>query len=160
MLPDDTGAIIRTSAENITENDIKADIERLLNIWENICNEPTDKIPRLVYKTGGILNKILIDLIDNNLDKIVVDSNGTKQIVEEILNEIKSNNKVNIEINENRIDGDIEKQIQKSENRKIWLKCGGFITIDKTEALTAIDVNSGKYIGEENLEKTIFTVNK
>ena len=55
---------------------------------------------------------------------------------------------------------DIEDQIEKSNNRKIWLKCGGFITIDKTEALTAIDVNSGKYVGSKDLEQTVFTVNK
>ena len=54
----------------------------------------------------------------------------------------------------------INKQIEKIQNRKIWLKCGGFITIDKTEALTAIDVNSGKYVGTKDLAKTIFTVNK
>ena len=55
---------------------------------------------------------------------------------------------------------DLNDQIEKSNNRKIWLKCGGFITIDKTEALTAIDVNSGKYIGSKDLEQTVFTVNK
>ena len=55
---------------------------------------------------------------------------------------------------------DVEDQIEKTNNRKIWLKCGGFITIDKTEALTAIDVNSGKYIGNKDLEQTVYTVNK
>ena len=55
---------------------------------------------------------------------------------------------------------DIQTQLEKTNNRKIWLKCGGFITIDKTEALTAIDVNSGKYIGTKDLEQTVYTVNK
>ena len=55
---------------------------------------------------------------------------------------------------------EIQEQLEKANNRKIWLKSGGFITIDKTEALTAIDVNSGKYVGTKDLEKTIFTVNK
>ena len=55
---------------------------------------------------------------------------------------------------------DLETQLEKADNRKVWLKCGGFITIDKTEALTAIDVNSGKYVGTKDLAKTIFTVNK
>ena len=50
--------------------------------------------------------------------------------------------------------------MEKIQNRKVWLKCGGFITIDKTEALTAIDVNSGKYIGTKDLEQTVYTVNK
>ena len=54
---------------------------------------------------------------------------------------------------------DLKKQIEKIQNRKIWLKCGGFITIDKTEALTAIDVNTGKYTGNQNLEQTVYKVN-
>ena len=55
---------------------------------------------------------------------------------------------------------DIKKQVEKIQDRKIWLKCGGFITIDKTEALTAIDVNTGKYTGKKNLEETIYKVNE
>ena len=55
---------------------------------------------------------------------------------------------------------DLQQQISKISNRKIWLKCGGFITIDKTEALTAIDVNTGKYTGNKTLEDTVFKVNK
>ena len=54
----------------------------------------------------------------------------------------------------------MEKQIKKKKNRRIWLKCGGFITIDKTEALTAIDVNTGKYTGNKNLNQTIYKVNE
>ena len=55
---------------------------------------------------------------------------------------------------------ELDNQLEKVKNRKIWLKCGGFITIDKTEALTAIDVNSGKFIGNKNLEETVFKVNQ
>ena len=54
---------------------------------------------------------------------------------------------------------DLKKQLEKLESRKIWLKCGGFITIDKTEALTAIDVNTGKFVGQKSLEDTVFKVN-
>ena len=55
---------------------------------------------------------------------------------------------------------DLEKQIAKTKERKVWLNCGGFITIDKTEALTAIDVNTGKYTGSKSLEETVYKVNK
>ena len=66
-----------------------------------------------------------------------------------------------LEENKNVLDCyDIKKQIEKIQERKIWLKCGGFITIDKTEALTAIDVNTGKYTGKNNLEDTIYKVNE
>lgn len=160
ILLEGTGAIIRTSAENVDEEAIKKDINRLIRIWNNICNEPTDVIPRLVYKTGGILNKILIDLIDTDLERITVDTNEIKEKVENILDDIEGKGTIKVEIKTDDINCDLEKQLAKAENRKIWLNCGGFITIDKTEALTAIDVNSGKYIGDDTLEKTVFTVNK
>ena len=160
ILIEGTGAIIRTSAENVDEEAIKKDINRLIRIWNNICNEPTDVIPRLVYKTGGILNKILIDLIDTDLERIIVDTNEIKEKVENILDDIEGKGKIKVEIKTYDINCDLEKQLEKAENRKIWLNCGGFITIDKTEALTAIDVNSGKYIGNDTLEKTVFTVNQ
>ena len=74
---------------------------------------------------------------------------------------MKQHDFIKIELKNNVFDVyDIKKQLEKIENRKIWLKCGGFITIDKTEALTAIDVNTGKYIGKKDLNDTIFTVNK
>ena len=160
LLPEDTGAIIRTSAENVNESDIKKDIDRVIKIWNNICNESTEVIPKLVYKTGGILKKILIDLIDTDLDKIVVDTLEVKEKVEKVLEEIEGKENIKIEVNDEPINYELDKQLAKAENRKIWLNCGGFITIDKTEALTAIDVNSGKYIGDDTLEKTVFTVNK
>ena len=71
------------------------------------------------------------------------------------------NKKIEIVIDDKYLEKfDFQNQLRKLENRKIWLDCGGFITIDKTEALTAIDVNSGKFIGKNNFEDTIFTVNK
>ena len=74
----------------------------------------------------------------------------------------KSDNSIKLEKNEADIFNiyDVEKQLEKMQKRKIWLKCGGFITIDPTEALTAIDVNTGKYTGTKDLEQTVFTVNK
>ena len=60
----------------------------------------------------------------------------------------------------NLITPELSEQLEKFKHRKIWLKCGGFITIDKTEALTAIDVNTGKYTGKENMEQTVFKVNE
>ena len=88
----------------------------------------------------------------------------TEEEFEKLKNNIlskKCNIKVELDKNIN-IKGkyDIDKQVEKLNNRKIWLNCGGFITIDKTEALTAIDVNTGKFTGTKDVEKTIFKVNK
>ena len=158
-IPEGMGAIIRTVSENAAEQNIKNDIEMLIETWKKITSADIDGYPKLVYDTGGILFKVLIDLVDANLEKIIVNDMNDYNFIKEYLEK----SKVNIElVLEKEILGlyNLEKQLEKAENRKIWLKCGGFITIDKTEALTAIDVNSGKYVGNKNLESTAYTVNK
>ena len=158
VLPDGTGAIVRTVAENMSEEDLKNDVLNTIKKWNEIKKQSIEKFPKKIYSKGGILKKTLIDLIDTNLDRIIVNNEECKKEIEQILSEIEG--KVKIEIKENPLDlYSINKQIEISENRKIWLKCGGFITIDKTEALTAIDVNSGKFIGNKDLEKTVTKVN-
>ena len=158
-IPQDTGAIIRTVAENVSEEVLKQDIERVLEKWKNISSIEIENYPVKIYEKGGILRKTIVDLIDSGLDIIVCEDENLKQIVEDVFDEIDAN--VKIEINENsKFKYELEKRNREINDRKIWLKSGGFITIDKTEALTAIDVNSGKYIGKDNLEDTINVVNQ
>ena len=157
------GAIIRTSAEG-KEKEIIEDIKKIEKKWEKITKINVDfnsNKPQLLYKSEDIIEKMLIDLTEKNIEKIVVDEKQEKENLEKLLEENKEYKNIKIELKENIFDiYDLEKQIKKSKNRKIWLKCGGFITIDKTEALTAIDVNTGKYTGNKNLEQTILKVNK
>ena len=166
-LPQNCGAIIRTSAQGQTEEIIKKDIETSTDKWNNIWRIYNESIkngssPKLIYRSHTVIKKLLLDLVDKDLKKITVNS---KEDYEYILKTLKEFNVNNIEVD--LINDDItavkpslSSQMEKSEKRKIWLKCGGFITIDKTEALTAIDVNSGKYIGIDNVETTIYKVNK
>ena len=158
-LPEDMGAIVRTNAEKVKEEDIIKDINVQLKKWETIKNTEILHFPKKVYDSGGILKRLLIDLIDYNLDRIIVDSIETQKIIEEILKEL--NVKLEIKISEN-IESlyNINKEILKLKNNKIWLKSGAFITIDTTEALTAIDVNTGKFIGYSNSEETVCKVNE
>ena len=164
-LSKNNGAVIRTSAEG-KEQEIIEDIKNIESKWKKILKMNTnlnDNKPRLLYKSENILEKILIDLIENNITKIVVNEKEEQKEVEKILKDSFKDKNIKVELKEkeNIFDiYDIEKQIQKSKKRKVWLRCGGFITIDKTEALTAIDVNTGKYIGSKNLEQTIFKVNR
>jgi len=158
-IPKDMGAIVRTVSNNAAEENIKNDIERMLEKWNKIVSEGVEGYPKLVYDTGGILFKILTDLIDSDLEKISVNDADDYNFIKQYLEESDVN--IKIEMNNDVLNlHDLEKQLDRAENRKIWLKCGGFITIDKTEALTAIDVNSGKYVGDKNLESTAYTVNK
>lgn len=135
-LSEGNGAIIRTSAQG-KEKEIIEDIKEIETKWNKIIQtsiDPKEEKAKLLYKSEGIVEKILIDYADKDVEII-----KGKNLFENT---------------------DLEKQIEKIANRKIWLKCGGFITIDKTEALTAIDVNTGKYTGNKNMEQTVFKVNK
>ena len=154
------GAIIRTLAEG-KEKEIIEDIKSVEKKWEKIIQtsiEPKLNKAKLLYKSEGIVEKILIDLTEQKIDKIIInDEKEYKNLKSSINPKITVELKKGADIFETY---ELNKQIEKIQNRKIWLKCGGFITIDKTEALTAIDVNTGKYTGGNNLGQTIFRVNK
>ena len=164
-LPKDYGAIIRTSAVNKSKEDIIKDIEKTIKKYERIeeeynkAKQSANLNPKLLYKSEGILDRILTDLIDQDLQRICVDN---EKIYDDIKKRLKEERKdIKLELTQNILNMyDLDDQLEELENRKIWLKCGGFITIDKTEALTAIDVNSGKFTGKKDLEQTIFVVNK
>ena len=164
---EDIGVIIRTSAISKQKDEIIQDMQNLNNIWSKIYIKfkeiefNRDTKPNLVYRNYDITKKLILDVMDKDLSKITVNSGA---LYHEILDFIKEYNirDIDIELNENIPASGINnilKQAQKATERKIWLKCGGFITIDKTEALTAIDVNSGKYIGND-LKNAFIDVNK
>lgn len=157
-LPEGSGAIIRTVAENISEEELKDDILKSINKWESIKNISLEQIPRKIYDKGGILKKTIIDLVDNKLEKVILNNKNDLEKIQNILEEIDS--KIEVEVDEDILSKySLEKQLQALQSNKVWLKSGAFITIDKTEALVAIDVNSGKYIGKKDLEDTVTAVN-
>ncbi len=163
-LSDGNGAVIRTSAQN-KEKEIIEDIKKVEKKWSQITQtsiNPELERPQLLYRSENILEKMLMDLADEKIEKITVNDKKIKSELEEFKNENQEYANLKIELREEEKVLDIyelEKQIEKMQNRKIWLKCGGFITIDKTEALTAIDVNTGKYTGNRDLEQTVYRVN-
>jgi len=164
VLPEGMGAIIRTSAKGKEREEIREDVQKTVNTWKEICTEfenIEDRKPKLLLENADIQNKLLTDVLDQDIQKIWVDDTADYEAVKEKL-EAYALEKVKVELREENLIQlyGIQKQLQELQKRKIWLKCGGFITIDKTEALTAIDVNSGKYIGKNNLEQTILTVNR
>ena len=159
------GAIIRTSAIG-KEKEIIEDIKNIEAKWEKIeisfKNDKGNK-PKLIAKSENIVEKMLIDLQENSIQKITINNKKDYEKMLEFKEKKSYLKSTEIELIEDQdiLDKyDVEKEIAKLENRKIWLKCGGFITIDKTEALTAIDVNTGKYTGTKNVEQTIYKVNE
>lgn len=155
------GVILRTSSENATEEDIKTDISELLEIWKEIQKRiaTAKTAPTLIYDNMALIRRTVIDILDRGLQKIIVND---KKIFEEVQKLLVNTKNIKVELKEENLFNmySLESQIEKIENRKIWLKCGGFITIDRTEALTAIDVNTGKYTGKKDLEETIYKVNQ
>lgn len=162
------GIVLRTSAEGQTSQNIQQDIKNLINLYNEIDKKSKELLslkqinPQIIYENGGIVNKILIDLIDKNIEKIWINEESEYNNVKSIINKMGKNEKIiEYKQGENLLDlYDINTQFEKNRNRKIWLKCGGFIAIDKTEALTAIDVNTGKFTGKHDLEETILKVNE
>ena len=164
ILPNNFGVIVRTSALGKTKEDLKKDLDKSIKTWEKIekiKNDENSIAPMVVYNGQSFIEKLLTDLVDKDITRIVVNNKKNYEEVKNILEKFEEK-EIKVELKEKEDIFkiyDIEDQLEKANQRKIWLKCGGFITIDKTEALTAIDVNSGKYIGNKNLEQTVFKVN-
>ena len=140
------GVIARTSAERQDEELIKEDIDNLIHKWKDILKKAQKvKPPFELYNNNGIIGKLINDFQPIGLDIVTNDEE-----IRKFIKEIDENQEVTV-------DKSLNEEIDL--NRKVYLNCGGFITIDETEALTAIDVNSGKFTGKDNLEETIVKVN-
>ena len=160
VLPENTGAIVRTAAIKKKEEELKEDLEQLLKKWRRIEEKfkKAPSKPQLLYKSPSILEKIILDLPENRIEKITINDEKEYEQIQELLQEMNEN--IKTEMHQDILEKyELEKQIEKSKQRKIWLNCGGFITIDQTEALVAIDVNSGKFTGKSTLEETVYKVN-
>ena len=162
------GLILRTSAEGKEKAEIEKDVADLIEIWKKIKaaydENLQDKRPQLIFQNYDVISKFLVSVLETDVDRVIVNSKNTYETILEYLKKIGKEN-VEVVLNENEDltqMHDIAGQIEEMKERKIWLKCGGFITIDKTEALTAIDINSGKFTGKKNSSKenTIYKVNQ
>lgn len=159
-LPKNMGAIIRTASENVEVEILEKDLNQLINKWKKIKSkfDKEDNVAQILYKSPSIIEKIILDMPEDKIEKIIVNDNKEAEKIKEIVENLNEN--IKIEIQKNPLEKyDIERQIEKSKQRKIWLNCGGFITIDSTEALVAVDVNSGKFTGKQSLEETVYKVN-
>lgn len=159
-IPNGFGAIIRTDAYGIDESKIKNDIQEIVEKWYAIYNKYQDSSEiALLYNEHELVSKIGRDLITKETKRIFVNTEELYSQFSDIV--LKENVEVKLMPSKNVIEElGLTASYESAFKRKIWLKCGGYIVIDKTEALTAIDVNSGKYVGNKNLEQTALIVNK
>ncbi len=163
-LPEETGLIIRTAAAGQPKRDILKDLKYLLKIWRNII-ERTKKTPApaLIYKERSLIIRVLRDYFDANIKKIIVDQKAFFYEVKDFLKIISPRHANIVEFYKNNSplfsSYGIEKQIEQIFKKRVNLPSGGYIVIEPTEALVAIDVNSGKATLEDDIEETAYRVN-
>lgn len=162
------GLILRTAAVGKTKEDIEKDVAELIELWKNVGQAykqaAQEGKTQLIYQNYDIISKFLTSVLETNVERITVNKNGLYNSIKKYLDSIKRTDiELVLNTKQNLMEmHSLQEQINKMQNRKIWLKCGGFITIDKTEALTAIDVNSGKFTGSKksSRESMVIKVNQ
>jgi ribonuclease G len=164
LRPAGTGFIVRTLAENASREDLEADMEFLLHSWSEI-RDMVDRTPvgSLVYADLDITLRAVRDIFSPKVDRVVVDDRVTYQ---RVLGFIKTfaprlENKITFYDEETPLFDayGVEIDLQRALDKKIWLRSGGYLIVEFTEALTVIDVNTGRYVGKRGLEETIFKTN-
>src|SRR5438445_4769041 len=166
--PPGTGFIVRTVAENEPSEKLTADIKFLLGLWNEVGKKRESiKAPACVHPDLDLILRSVRDLFSDEVEKLVIDERAEFQRVQACVEQAAPELKGRIELysNEEPIfdEYSIEQELIRAQNRKVWLKSGGYIIIDQTEALVAIDVNSGRYVGKKgagaSLEDTITKIN-
>ena len=164
LLPEGFGLIIRTVAAAQDENLIKDDLKKLVSTWNEMQNKAkTLKPPAILYKDVSTTNSVVRDLFRDDVSRVLIDS---KKLYKEIKTNLDSTSpefseKVEYYSNSAPIFDvyNVEKQIEESLNKKVWLKNSGYIVIETTEAMTVVDVNSGKYAKSRDQEQNSLRIN-
>ncbi|MBN1155097.1 Rne/Rng family ribonuclease [candidate division KSB1 bacterium] len=164
VCPENMGIIVRTVAEGKDIRVLKNDITTLVKTWERIQSKlKKQKAPSLVYKDMGMTSSVIRDLFTKDVGKVVVDSRKLYRNITSYLKEVAPNLLDKVELYNKKVPifdhYNIENEIERSLTRKVWMKSGGYVIFDHTEALVAIDVNSGKFIGQRNHEENALKIN-
>jgi ribonuclease E len=161
VLPDDAGVIVRTAAEGATEEQLTLDVQRLTSQWAEIEHAvETQQAPALLHSEPDLLIKIVRDVFNEDFQKLVIEGDDALDTISSYVGAVAPDLVDRIEKYESSVDSfdqyRIAEQIEKALERKVWLPSGGSLIIDRTEAMTVIDVNTGKFVGSGgNLEETV-----
>lgn len=164
MRPAGTGFIVRTVAENVPDKDLRADMDFLIKLWNNVVQRTeTMRSPSLIYNDLDLLLRTVRDMFTPDVDKLIIDSRPEYDRIKKFIAAFMPDFAGQIELYTNAepiFDGyGIEIELDRALERKVWLKSGGYLIVDEMEALTAIDVNTGRFVGKRNLEETITQTN-
>jgi ribonuclease G len=165
MRPADAGVIVRTAAEGVDRESLEEDLASLLDLWRDIRKMSSEQdAPCLIYQDLGLVGRILRDEPNGSVEEIIVDSQEEYDNIISTLERLFRNGTMpEISLHRSNIPlfelYGIEKELDAALNRKVWLDSGAYIVIDQTEALTVIDVNTGKFTGDRDPRRTILRTN-
>lgn len=162
MLPEGTGIIVRTAAEGLDEDMIRADLGSLVSEWEQIKRRYNEgRSPKLIHKEDSLVFCTVRDVFTPSVSEIVVNDAKTRELIASLVDPALASRITLYEEDVPLFEHyGAEREIDAALSRKVWLKSGAYIVIDQTEALTSIDVNTGKYVGNVSLGRTIVETNK
>jgi ribonuclease E len=163
-IPKTMGVIVRTAGAHKTKNEIEIDFQNTIKTWEEIGEKALNSnAPSLVYEEGDIIKRTLRDTYDNETKNVYIDGNEAYQKAKKIMKELMPKNVKNIKKYRGKIplfhDAKIEKELNNIFEPTVKLKSGGYLVINPTEALVAIDINSGQSTKQTNIEKTALNTN-
>ena len=163
-IPKSMGVIVRTAGSNKTKNEIEKDFQNTLKTWEQIGVKALDSnAPSLVYEEGDIIKRTLRDVYDNETKNIYIDGNEAYQKAKKFMKELMPKSVKNIRKYRGKIplfhDANIEEELNNIFEPTVKLRSGGYLVINPTEALVAIDINSGQSTKQTNIEKTAVNTN-
>jgi ribonuclease G len=164
MRPAGSGFIVRTVAEGVSEKDLRADMDFLIKLWNEVVRRTeSGRCPALIYNDLDLLLRTVRDLFTSDVEKLIIDSRTEYDRIKKFIAAFMPDFTGQIELydgSEPIFDGfGIEIEIDRALERKVWLKSGGYLIVDEMEALTAVDVNTGRFVGKKSLEDTITQTN-
>ena len=164
MKPPASGFIVRTASEGAAPEEIRNDMEFLLRLWADVQKKrENSSAPSLIHNDLTMVLRVIRDILSSQVNRIIIDSKEEYDNIISFITSYMPKEKYEITLYEKKeplFDAyGIEMEIDKILGRKVWLKSGGYIVIDISEALVAIDVNTGRYVGKRNLDDTILKTN-
>src|SRR5699024_1217048 len=166
--PEGHGIIVRTAAEGVSAEEIRVDVERLVQQWDEIQKlADRSRAPSLLYRDPDLSIRVIREEFNQDYRQVVIDDEAVFEQVRDYVRSISPALVDRVELYEPADHGGlplfethhIHEQLHKALDRKVWLPSGGSLVIERTEALTVIDVNTGKNVGKSNLEETVFRNN-
>jgi len=164
LKPPDLGFIIRTAGEGAREADLEADVKYLTSVWDDIqYRKENATAPAVLYRELSLPLRVIRDFANSRTKKITIDDRRVYEEMQKFLSDFVADPKPKLD----HFQGsapifdhfELESTIDENLGRKVWLKSGGYLIVDQSEALTAIDVNTGRYVGKRDLEETVLKTN-